>query len=610
MSNRQKKNRLQDNRDPGRSKGKMRGTVDRCGSPGDASPANPKFGAHNTYAVAAVCGFLLLVVALVFGQTVRHEFVNYDDNSYVYENHQVAQGLTTHGIAWAFTSFHFNNWHPLTTLSHMLDCQLYGLHAGGHHLTSVLLHAVVAILLFLVLLRITGDLWPSVFVAAVFAIHPLRAESVAWVAERKDVLSGLFFMLTLWAYAGYARRPFSLGRYLTVVLLFALGLMAKPMLVTLPFVLLLLDYWPLGRIGLHAAGISRRVVVEKLPLLALTAASCVVTFFAQGEAIRSVESISLSSRIANALVSYLAYIRDIFYPVGLAVLYPYPEGDLPIWKVAASSLAVTGISAAALVWRCRFPYLFVGWFWYVGMLVPVIGLVQVGLQSMADRYTYLPQIGVCIAVAWGVAQLAISWRYRFRVYGAAAALAVLVLIGLAWKQTSYWRDSEALWIHALASTARNSPAHLNLGLALAGRGQLDAAIIHYQKALELKPDSSNARNNLGLALAQKGQADEAIAHFQKAVEIKPDYANAHQNLGVALEGRGQVEAAIAHYRKALELEPDYPDITHNNLGSALARRGQLDAAIVHFRKALELRPNYAEARNNLDLALRLRGQPD
>jgi len=444
----------------------------------------------------------------------------------------------------------------------------------------------------------------------VFAIHPLRAESVAWVAERKDVLSGLFFMLTLWAYAGYARRPFSLGRYLTVVLLFALGLMAKPMLVTLPFVLLLLDYWPLGRIGLHTAGISRRVVVEKLPLLALTAASCVVTFFAQGEAISSVEAIPLSSRIANALVSYLAYIRDIFYPVGLAVLYPYPEGGLPIWKVVASSLAVTGISTAALVWRRRFPYLFVGWFWYVGMLVPVIGLVQVGLQSMADRYTYLPQIGLCIAVTWGVAQLAVSWRYRFRVYGAPAALAVLVLIGLAWKQTSYWRDSEALWTRALASTVRNSPAHLNLGLALAGRGQVDAAITHYQKALELKPSSSNAHNNLGLALAQKGQADEAIANFQKAVEIKPDYANAHQNLGVALEGRGQSDVAIAHYQRALELKPDYPDITHNNLGSALARRGQLDAAIVHFRKALELRPDYAEARNNLDLALRLRGQPD
>ncbi|MBP1723982.1 MAG: hypothetical protein H6Q44_1687, partial [Deltaproteobacteria bacterium] len=305
MSHRQRKIRPQDNRDPGRGNGRARRIVDRRSSPRNASPAIPRRWAHNTCTVAAVCGFLLLAVALVFGQTVGYEFVNYDDNSYVYENPQVAQGLSVRSIVWAFTSFHFGNWHPLTSLSHMLDCQLYGLHAGGHHLTSVLLHAVVAILLFLVLLRITGDLWPSAFVAAVFAIHPLRAESVAWVAERKDVLSGLFFMLTLWAYAGYARR----------------------------------------------------------------AASCVVTFFAQGEAISSVEAIPLSSRIANALVSYLAYIRDIFYPVGLAVLYPYPEGGLPIWKVVASSLAVTGISTAALVWRRRFPYLFVGWFWYVGMLV-------------------------------------------------------------------------------------------------------------------------------------------------------------------------------------------------------------------------------------------------
>ena len=576
MSHRQKKIRPQDNRDPGCGNGRARGPVDRRSSPGDAFPASPKFWNHGAYRIAAICGFLLLAVALVFGQTVRHEFVNYDDNKYVYENPRVAQGLSARGIVWAFTAIHFNNWHPLTTLSHMLDCQLYGLHAGGHHLTSVLLHAVVAILLFLVLLRITGDLWPSAFVAAVFAIHPLRAESVAWVAERKDVLSGLFFMLTLWAYAGYARRPFSLGRYLTVVLLFALGLMAKPMLVTLPFVLLLLDYWPLGRIGLHTAGISRRVVVEKLPLLALTAASCVATVIAQGTGVIAIDVIPLPSRIANALVSYLAYIRDIFYPVGLAVLYPYPEGGLPIWKVAASSLAVTGISTAALVWRRRFPYLFVGWFWYVGMLVPVIGLVQVGLQSMADRYTYLPQIGLCIAVTWGVAQLAVSWRYRFRVYGATAALAVLLLMGLAWRQTSYWRDSETLWTHTLAYTTHNFLPH----------------------------------NNLGLALAQKGQVDEAVTHFRKALEIKPDYANAHQNLGVALEGRGQSDAAIAHYQRALELKPDYPDITHNNLGSALARRGQLDAAIVHFRKALELRPDYVEARNNLDLALRLRGQPD
>jgi len=472
MSHRRKKIQPQDNRDPGRSKRSVPGIVDRRSSPEDASPSNPSFWKHNKYTVAAVCGFLLLAVTLVFGQTVGHKFVNLDDNAYIYENPQITQGLTTRGIVWAFTSVHLNNWHPLTSLSHMLDCQLYGLQAGGHHLTSVLLHATVAILLFLVLRRMTGSLWSSAFVATVFAIHPLRAESVAWVAERKDVLSGLFFMLTLWAYVGYSRRSFSTIRYLKVLVLFALGLMAKPMLVTLPFVLLLLDYWPLGRLGQPAASISRRVIVEKLPLLALTAASCVATFIAQGKAVVAIDVIPLPSRIANALVSYIAYIGDLFYPVGLAVLYPYPESGLPIWKVAASAMAVTGISAAALVWRRRFPYLFVGWFWYVGMLIPVIGLVQVGSHSMADRYTYLPQIGLCIAVTWGIAKLAVSWRYRFWVYGTAAALAVLVLMGLVWRQTSYWRDNETLWTHTLACNARNYLAHNNLGVALTGRGQV------------------------------------------------------------------------------------------------------------------------------------------
>ena len=352
---------------------------------------------------------------MVFGQTVRHEFINCDDDQYVYENPQVARGFTAQGIVWAFTHFHSANWHPLTWLSHMLDCQLYGLnHPGGHHLTNVLLHAASAILLFLVLRQMTGDLWPSAFVAALFAIHPLHVESVAWVAERKDVLSGLFFMLTLAAYVGYARRPFSLLRYLLVTVLFALGLMAKPMLVTLPFVLLLLDYWPLGRIGAavpqspqqarlprQSSLALRRVLLEKLPWLVLTAASCVVTRFAQQTALVSTERLPLPSRIANALVSYVAYLGQFFYPVGLAVLYPYPQSTLPIWKIVGALLLLVGISLAVLACRRKCPYLLVGWLWYLGMLVPVIGLVQVGDQSMADRYTYLTQIGLYIALAWG-----------------------------------------------------------------------------------------------------------------------------------------------------------------------------------------------------------------
>ncbi|MHB9096595.1 MAG: tetratricopeptide repeat protein [Syntrophales bacterium] len=562
--------------------------------------------------MAAVCGFLLLAVALVFGQTIGHEFVNYDDNQYVFENPVVQKGLTPEGFRWALTSGESNNWHPLTWLSHMLDSQLYGLHAGGHHLTNVLLHAAAAILLFLVLWRMTGFLWRSAFVAVVFAVHPLRAESVAWVAERKDVLSGLFFMLTIGAYVRYVRHPISLVRYGTVVLLFALGLMAKPMLVTLPFVLLLLDYWPLGRMGPAADrsfSFPRRLVVEKLPLLALTAASCAATFLAQGKAVISIDAIPLSSRVANALVSYVAYIRNLFYPAALAVFYPHSGGGLPIGKVVASTLVLTGISTAALVWRRRFPYLFVGWFWYVGMLVPVVGLVQVGLQSMADRYTYLPQIGLCLSMTWGVAQLSASWRYRRQVCGAASALAVLVLMGLAWQQTSYWRDSESLWTHTLACTTNNSTAHSNLGIALAGRGQLDEAIAHYKKALEIKPDFAEAHNNLGAALAGRGQLDEAIAHYRKALEIRPDNEKALNNLGVALVGRGQVDAAIAHFQKALEIRPDN-EKSFNNLGIALAGRGQVDEAIAQYKKALEIKPDFAEAHYDLGVVLMSRGQAD
>ena len=608
----------------------------------------------NTRKAAAVCALLLLAVALVFGQTVGHEFINYDDDQYVYENPQVTGGLTARAVAWAITAGHASNWHPLTWLSHMLDVQLFGLNAGGHHLTNVLLHAAVAILLFLVLWRMTGALWRSAFVAAVFAVHPLRVESVAWVAERKDVLSGLFFMLTLWAYVGYARRPFSLGRYLMVTVLFGLGLMAKPMLVTLPLVLLLLDYWPLGRMGLPAAaggsfalsdrelkgtqegqavqkrsdarrakpeervvygntssdeGCSatqqmsvfqqpRRVVIEKLPLLALTAASCVATFFAQGRAVIPIDAIPISSRIANALVSYVAYIGKFFYPVGLAIFYPHPGVGLPIGEVVGSTLALAGITTAVLIWRRRFPYLLVGWFWYVGMLVPVIGLVQVGEHSMADRYTYLPQIGLCLSVTWGIAQLTAPWRHRRWVCGAASLLAVLVLMGLAWRQTSHWRDNETLWTHVLASTANNYRAHNNLGVVMAERGAIDEAIAHYRKALEIRPSSAEALNNLGVALAGRGEVDEAIADYQKALRIEPDDAKTHNNLGIALANRGRMDEAIAHYRKALEIKPDSAK-AHFNLGLALDRQGKTADAVIQWRESVRLQPDHTNFLNQL-----------
>jgi protein O-mannosyl-transferase len=572
--------------------------------PDRVSP-DPKSRTQNPYVVLAVCGLLLLAVALVFGQTVRHEFVNFDDRQYVFANPHVAGGLTIQGIVWAFTASHSDNWHPLTWLSHMTDCQIYGLHAGGHHLTNVLLHAVNAVLLFLVFWRMMGDLWPSAFVAALFAVHPLHVESVAWVAERKDVLSGLFFLLTLAAYVGYVRHPFSLARYAAVVVLFAFGLMAKPMLVTLPFVLLLLDYWPLGRWPGNCAATPGstvqpppqrrywfpwRLLVEKIPLLLLTAASCVITPLAQDKAVILLDAIPMSWRIANALVAYIAYVGQLFYPVGLAAFYPHPKGNLPIWEVVGAFVLLTGISGGVFAWRRSFPYLFVGWLWYLGMLVPVIGLVQVGSQAMADRYTYLTQIGLYVALAWGTAQVCRSWPYRGWLCGIAAVLVLAGLMGCAWQQTRYWHDTETLWTRALACTSQNLFAETNLGVALAGRGQTDEAMIHYRKALEIKPDYAKGHYNLSLALANRGKIEEAIAHCQKALEITPDYADARENYGVLLAGRGQLDEAIAQFQKAIEIQSDYAD-ARQNLRLALAQRKSILQGLAEQRELIRSRPS-------------------
>jgi tetratricopeptide (TPR) repeat protein len=564
---------------------------------------------------------LLVAVGLVFGQTARHDFVNYDDSRYVYENPHIARGLTAQGIFWVFTHKHGGNWHPLTGLTHMFDCQVFGLHAGGHHLTNMLLHAATAVLLFLVLRQMTGGFWPSAMVAAIFAVHPLRVESVAWISERKDVLSGLCFVGTLGTYVRYVRSPFSLGRYLLLVVVFALGLMAKPMLVTLPLLLLLLDYWPLGRMTAATAGntavgsgrwvrrfsVPRHLVFEKVPLLLLAAVCCWLTFWAQGIAVASHEALSFSSRIANAMVGYVAYLGKFLCPVGLAVFYPHPEGNLPVWQPLGALVILVGISAAALASRRRCPYLLVGWLWYVGMLVPVIGLVQVGKQAMADRYTYLPQIGLCVALAWAGAEVCRSWSRRWLVCGVTSIVALAVM--MAWRQTTFWQDSKTLWTHALACTSQNYVAHNDLGLEMHHRGRLDKAMAHYQQALEIKPDYAEAHFNLGNALAGRGQVASAIIHYQKALEIKPDYAEAHNNLAVALAGRGQGDSAIAHWQKALDVKPDYAD-AHNNLAGVLTNRGQIDSAIIHYQQALEINPDYADAHGNLGRALIENGRFD
>jgi hypothetical protein len=406
---------------------------------------------NHCWLTIGICLSLIVLVWLVFGQTLWHDFINYDDPRYVYENTTITSGLSISGIAWAFTHIHSMNWHPLTTISHMLDCQLYGLKAGWHHFTNVLLHTIAVILLFIALHQMTGAFWRSGFVAALFAIHPLRVESVAWIAERKDVLSGLFFMLTLLAYVYYVRLP-QVRRYLIVVFVFACGLMSKPMLVTLPFVLLLLDSWPLERIKGH---VWNRVL-EKVPLIALSAVSSIATFLAQKGAVGWTEELPILERINNAVVSYVLYIWQMLWPVNLAVFYPHPENRLRLWEVIASLRLLICVTAIAITLRKRRPYLITGWLWYLGMLVPVIGLVQVGWQGRADRYTYLPQIGLYIAVTWSVADLTALWRHQRTILSAAALLTILVLSWCAWGQTWYWRDSETLFKHALAVTNRGA----------------------------------------------------------------------------------------------------------------------------------------------------------
>jgi protein O-mannosyl-transferase len=492
--------------------------------PNDATQPTLPVESGNRRAIFWVCLFLAGAVWAVFGQTLGYGFVNYDDGQYVYNNPQVIHGLNLKGIEWAFTHSLMANWHPLTVMSHMLDCQLYGLNTGGHHLTSLLLHAATAILLFLVLREMTGALWRSAFVAAVFAIHPLRVESVAWVAERKDVLSGLFFMLTLGAYVRYVRKPPSPGRYLTVIFLFALGLMCKPMLVTVPFVLLLLDYWPLNRFGTpaHRFSIPWKLIVEKIPLIVLSIAACLVTLLVQHQD----TEVSFSERINNALVSYVAYCGQMFYPVGLAVLYPYPNDGWPTGKIILALLLLVAISAGAFCWRQKRPYFLMGWLWYLGMLVPVIGLVlQVGAQARADRYTYLPQIGLYILVTWTVVALTASWRSRRWVLGGGAVVVLAVLIICARAQTAYWRDSESLWAHTLACTSGNSLADNNLAwllatLAPAEGGDPVRAVTLAQRACELTGHrDANYLDTLAVAYAATGRFNDAVVTTQTAIEL-------------------------------------------------------------------------------------------
>ena len=555
--------------------------------------------------LAAIFVALAGAVWLVFGQTLGHQFVNFDDESYVYANPFISRGLSRQSIAWAFTHIVSHNWHPLTTISHMADCQLFGLKPGGHHFTNVLLHTIAAVLLLIALYRITRALWRSAFVAAIFAIHPLHVESVAWIAERKDVLSAIFFMLTLIAYTAYARKP-SIGRYVTISVLFACGLMAKPMLVSAPFVLLLLDYWPLQRVQKQQSLVSK-LLIEKVPLLILALPVAVTTVLIQRHGIESVENPALPWRIGNAFVSFLIYIRQMVWPFDFAVFYPHLGDRLPLWEIAIASALFVAITAAAVVLRKTRPYFFCGWLWYVGMLLPVIGIIQVGSQAHADRYTYLPEIGLYLAITWAVSDFSQRWPKRQLILGAAAALVLGLAIFRAWDQASFWRDSESVWSHALAVANDNDLAHERLASALLDKNRPDEAIVQAQLALNLWGNDASAESDFGVALARRGQPEAALPHFQKALELDPHLSRIHYNIANILWAKGDTEQAKLQYEKQLEINPNFAE-AHNHLALVLLREGRVDEASDHLAKALQLKPSYAEAHNNLAIALSQRGR--
>ena len=552
---------------------------------------------------------LALITAFSYAPIRHHEAIDLDDPGYVFDNPHVTAGLTSDGIAWAFTTGHAANWHPLTWISHMVDVEFFGVDPGAHHVVNLVLHVINTLLLFGVLAWLTGALYPSAFVAALFGVHPVHVESVAWIAERKDVLSTLFWLLTMGAYGWYVRRP-GIARYGLVAALLALGLMSKPMLVTLPVVLILLDYWPLRR-NLPL----RTLVIEKLPLFALVIASSIVTFIVQrqGGAVSTLDVMPVSMRIGNALVSYVAYLGKILWPANLAVFYPFPR-EIPPAAIAGAVLLLAAITFLAVrVARTR-PYMLVGWLWYVGTLVPVIGLIQVGTQSMADRYTYVPLIGIAIAVAWAAADLPARFRTALVATGVAVVLALTVVTRA---QVAHWQSSLTIWQRTVDVTAENYRARNSLAAVFGNQGRPADAIVHLREALRLAPDAGEAfhiQHNLGRALADLGKFDEAIPHYREALRLKPDYPEAHNNLGLALAKQGQFEAAIAEYTRALEDRPGFPPAlanlagARNDLGFSLFSRGLTTDALREYTEAIRLRPDFALALDNRGFALAASGR--
>lgn len=548
---------------------------------------------------------LIVAVYITFSHVLKHEFIHLDDDLYVTENIYIRKGLTKEGLLWALTKTHAGFWIPVTWISFMIDSHLFGLNAGGYYLTNLLLHIINALLLFLVLKGITGSLWKSAFAAFLFALHPLRVESVAWVTERKDLLSALFFLLTIWAYAYYIKAP-NYKRYIPVFIFFALGLMAKPMIVTLPLILLLMDYWPLGRLGSkripgmsHITGIDHEkrysigfLVLEKIPLFLLSALTGLMTLSACKDLgyLSPLGVLPLIYRITNAAVFYVKYIGMMILPGNLAILYPH-TGILPMWQAAGAILILSFISLS--IWRLHRPYLFAGWLWYLFTLLPVIGIIQAGSQGLADRFTYIPLIGLFIMIAWGIPDLLEAWRYRTLFLSVSSLVVLSTLMLCTVRQVRYWQDSISLFEHTLEVTDNNWLIHFNLGLALVRQGKIEDGILHYQEALRITPDSERAHNNLAVALAEQGKIREAIFHYSEALRIKPDHETAHFNLGFLLTKQGRVEEGIYHYLEAIQIRPDFAK-AHFHLGLAFLEIGDRGAAAEEFKILKGLSPELAD----------------
>ena len=540
---------------------------------------------------------LALTTIVAYWPVGHHDFVAYDDDRYVTDNRHVRDGVSGAGLRWAATAFEGDNWHPVTWLSHMLDGQLFGMRPGPHHLTNLALHTLNAVLLFGLLRRLTGSRWRSALVAALFALHPLHVESVAWVAERKDVLSTFFGLLALHAYAGWVARP-SRARYGLVVLCFGLSLMSKPMLVTLPAVMLLLDAWPLGRLG-TGTGRVWALVREKTPLLLMSVACAAITVVAQshGGAVRTLEEVTLPARLANAVVAWAGYVVSMLWPSDLAVLYPHPGQWPGRAVVGAGALLVLVSAVAASAWR-RHPHLAVGWLWYLGTLVPVIGLVQVGKQSHADRYTYLPLVGLFIMIAWSLPRLDVG-RSRRRVVAALGATAlVTTLMVMTRLQLRHWKDSRALFERAVRVTTGNAVAHNNLGVILLAADDVDGAVRHFEAALRIDPRFAGAEGNLGDAYARRGHHAEAAKRYRAALHLDPNLVAARNSLALALVREGRLEKAAAHLRAIVERQPTWPD-AYYNLGLILGALGRREEALAAYRRAVELDTGHARARAQL-----------